>query len=665
MNVKQPDLERADRTPTPRRELRWALVILVVCIAGGLRWFDFSDFPPGMWYDEAYTLRGAQELLQGGSLRLYYPEKHGEPAMFWLTALALRLGAGHLAARWVASISGVLSVLLLFFAVRDIFRSYWLGLASALALSFNYAHLFYTSMAWEQALATLLFIPTIWCFWRGLRDGRVRDFVVAGVLLGGSQYTSVNARLLPLSLGLVLLGWLPVALRPDHGGWRAAWQRWRWGLLALGLAATLVYAPLGWTFMRNPEWFGRRMAASADSAAWLPNLWLTLGGWLWRGGAGLHALPGRPIYDPAMGALLLLGLGVALWRWRRPTHNLWLAWFIGLLPGSLLSHPTPVFYRVLPAVPATAVLSVLGAKQVWDWLRPHLSRTVVAGLLLAIGAISAGTTVYDYFVRWADPVRMLSVMDLGKWRAAEVIIDHSGDAPLYVTIPDGLEPVISYALHERDGSVRVFDGERCFRYPARVDQPVEYLVVQGYERRSLSRLQTLFPAGEARVDPVFGDLEPYFVTYTVPVDANVPVIGALSAPIDYGEIELWGAAPSADRLQPGETLVVTLTWRATAPVGRSYTSFVHLLDREDGDDPLRAQNDGIPCQDTWPTQRWLVGEFVVEERAVDLPPTLSPDNYLVGVGLYDSETLKRLVPEDAETRWDEFILGQISIIDGE
>lgn len=666
MDTREPDLTRIESTAVPPRILRWGLLILVLCIAGGLRWIDFADFPPGMWYDEAYTLRGAQELAQGGAFHLYYPEKHGEPAMFWLTALALRLGAGHLAARWVTSISGLLSVLLLFFAVRDVLRSYWLALGSALALSFNYVYLFYTRMAWEQALATLFFIPAIWFFWRGLRDGRVRDFVIAGLLAGGSQYTSVNARMLPLSLLLMLLGWLPVVADADRGGgWRAAWRRWWAGLLAMGLAAAVVYAPLGLTFLRNPEWFARRMAASADAATWLPNLWRALGGWLWRGGAGLHALPDRPIYDPAMGALLVLGLGIALWQWRRPSHNLWLAWFVSLLPGSLLSHPTPVFYRVLPAVPATVVLSALGAKQVWDWLTPRLSRAVVAGLLALIGVVSAGATVYDYFVRWADPVRMLSVMDLGKWRAAEVILDHSTDAPLYVTMPDGLEPAISYAIHEQDRSVRAFDGERCLRYPVRVDRPVEYLVVQGYERRSLPRLQTLFPAGEVYVDPVFRDFEPYFVTFTIPAGADVPVLGVLPTPVDYGQIELQGVERSADQLRVGQTLVLTLTWQATGPVDRSYTSFVHVLDGDDVADPLRAQDDGVPCGGTMPTSRWRVDELVVEQHAVALPETLPPGVYLVGMGLYDSATLERLVPGNVETRWDEVILGQLSVVEGE
>ena len=44
------------------------------------------------------------------------------------------------------------------------------------------------------------------------------------------------------------------------------------------------------------------------------NLGRTLAGWLWMGGAALHDLPGRPIYDPAMGFLLLVGTAIALWK---------------------------------------------------------------------------------------------------------------------------------------------------------------------------------------------------------------------------------------------------------------------------------------------------------------------------------------------------------------
>ena len=349
---------------TSRVPLIWPLLTLILILTACLRWVRFSELPPGLWYDEAYTLAQAQRLTQGGEFQIYYPQKHGEPAIIWLTALALGLGAGHLAPRWVSSVSGVFSVLLLFFAVRDIMRgevtegdetgserAAWLALGSAAALGINYDFLFHTRMSWQAALVTPFFLVTVWLFWRGMRDGRYQDFVTAGLMAGMAQYAGVAARLLPVAVALVLVGWLGKSRQRE--GWpREGWKLWRarWkGLLVTGGAALLVYTPLLAAFLAHPEWFGRRLRTAASASSLLSNLGRTLAGWLWLGEAAHHSLPGRPIYDPAMGALLLVGAAVTIRHIRRPSCNVWLAWFVGALPGGFLSEPTPMFYRIMTA----------------------------------------------------------------------------------------------------------------------------------------------------------------------------------------------------------------------------------------------------------------------------------------------------------------------------
>lgn len=648
------------------QHVTWLLLVLVLVLTVCLHWFRFTTFPPGLWYDEAYSLVKGQRLAQGGEFRLYYPEKHGEPAIVWLTALALRLGAGHLSPRWVTSVSSVIGVLLLFLAVRDIMRresehAEWLALGSAAALGVNYAYLFHTRTSWQGALVTTMFIAAVWFFWRGMRDGRGRDFAVAGLMIGGSQYTGVAARLLPLIILLIALGWL---------GQNRQWWRTRCtGLLIAGGAAVLIYAPLASTFFAHPEWFGRRLQTAAPSSALLPNVGRTLAGWLWMGGAGLHSLPGRPIYDPAMGFLLLTGAAVALWKIRQPAYNVWLAWFVGVLPGGFLSSPTPMFYRIMTAVPATATLCAVGAYHLWQFAATRFPRlrNLVLLLLLTIFAASAWATYHDYFVRWANWPRLPMVMDVWKWRAAQAILDSPASETLLVTMPDGLEPALSYALHARTNSpVRAFDGAHCLVYPARAGAPVHYLVILGYEHRSLERLPALFPSGHQTIDPLFGADDPYFVNFFVPPGAEISVPGELPAPITYQEIALRGAHVAETTIQVGQTLTVALTWESLQPTSKSYTAFVHLLDGnpETANAPLKAQHDGPPCDGTEPTWRWQPGEYILDEHVLAIPPDLPAGEYLLGVGLYDSDTLERLPPtgENLHTRWDEAIIGSITVV---
>ncbi len=649
----------------------WAPLVLVLGLTIGLRWFRFTTFPPSLWYDEAYTLAQGQRLAQDGEFHIYYPEKHGEPAIIWLTALALKLGAGHLAPRWVSSTGGVISVLLLFLAVRDVMRHQsehadWIAVGSAAVLGTNYEFLFHTRMSWQAALVTPFFTVATWFFWRGMRDGRSRNFIVAGMMTGAAQYTGVAARTLPLALLLVLLGWA----RKDPHRWRARWK----GILVAGGAALLVYAPLINAFLTHPHWFNRRLQTAAPPSDLLSNLGRTLAGWLCMGEVALHSLPGRPIYDPAMVAPLLIGAVVAGMRIRRPSYNVWLAWFLGVLPGGFLSQPTPMFYRVTPAVPATAALCAIGGWRTWRFVTgipgvspSHLRRAALA-LLLVIFGTSVWATYRDYFVRWANWPRLPMVMDVWKWRAAEVILDSPADENLLVTIPTDHEPALSYAMRARTASpVRAFDGAHCLVYPTHTTRPLHYLSILGYEHRSLPRLHALFPSGHQTTDPLFEDEAPYFVNFFVPRGAKVPVVGKLPAPIRYQNlILLHGVQGPQKTLSPGQSFTVTLTWEIIKPTTNNYVVFVHLLDGRPAasDAPLKAQHDGVPCDATEPTWHWQTGEYILDEHSLTVPADTSPGEYLLGVGLYDADTLERLPPtgEDLNVRWNEAILGSIMVV---
>ena len=118
----------------------WVLLALVLVLTACLRWVRFGSFPPGLWYNEAYTLTQAQKLVQGGQFRIYNPEKHGAPAIF---------------------------ILLLFLAVRDVMRQEsdhadWLALGSAAALGINDDYLFHSRISWQGALVSTTFIFVGW-----------------------------------------------------------------------------------------------------------------------------------------------------------------------------------------------------------------------------------------------------------------------------------------------------------------------------------------------------------------------------------------------------------------------------------------------------------------------------------------------------------------------
>jgi hypothetical protein len=87
----------------------------------------------------------------------------------------------------------------------------------------------------------------------------------------------------------------------------------------------------------------------------------------------------------------------------------------------------------------------------------------------------------------------------------------------------------------------------------------------------------------------------------------------------------------AEAVQPGQSLTVTLVWRAEGTAAESYRVFLHLLD------PQRrvvSQSDGVPAGWTRPTTGWLAGEYVTDERVLVIPGDVVAGEYVLQAGLY-------------------------------
>lgn len=93
------------------------------------------------------------------------------------------------------------------------------------------------------------------------------------------------------------------------------------------------------------------------------------------------------------------------------------------------------------------------------------------------------------------------------------------------------------------------------------------------------------------------------------------------------------------RVEPGETVAVTLYWRADRELDRDYKVFVHLYDGRGG---ILAQRDRHPGLGARPTTTWEKGEVLADRYHVDLPSATSPGIYPLGIGLYDPASGDRL-----------------------
>jgi 4-amino-4-deoxy-L-arabinose transferase-like glycosyltransferase len=98
-------------------------------------------------------------------------------------------------------------------------------------------------------------------------------------------------------------------------------------------------------------------------------------------------------------------------------------------------------------------------------------------------------------------------------------------------------------------------------------------------------------------------------------------------------------------VSPGGHVALTLYWRCQAPVDKSYTAFVHLLD-DNGQ--VQGQHDTPPMDGDAPTSGWVVGQVVVDEYAIPVAESAQPGHLTIEVGMYDHKGIIRLPIVDAE-----------------
>jgi uncharacterized membrane protein len=121
-----------------------------------------------------------------------------------------------------------------------------------------------------------------------------------------------------------------------------------------------------------------------------------------------------------------------------------------------------------------------------------------------------------------------------------------------------------------------------------------------------------------------------------------PLLADVTHPIEAklgGVIELIGYSLDRPQAAPGDTVTLTLSWQALAPVPADYTIFIHLRDAANR---TVAQQDFQPFDGARPTGQWPVGQKMIETRQLTLPADLPAGTYEFRVGMYDPRSMERL-----------------------
>src|SRR5437870_482292 len=130
-------------------------------------------------------------------------------------------------------------------------------------------------------------------------------------------------------------------------------------------------------------------------------------------------------------------------------------------------------------------------------------------------------------------------------------------------------------------------------------------------------------------------------------------IQRVDATLDNG-IVLEGYRLGSRSLKPGETLALTLLWRADGPTTDRWKVFTHLLD---GASLVVAQRDAEPADNLRPTTSWKPGERIEDNYGITVPPNLPAGSYTLEIGMYAGERRSAF-----NGQGDHLVLGTIEVL---
>ncbi|MBN1815309.1 MAG: glycosyltransferase family 39 protein [Anaerolineae bacterium] len=683
----------------------WALLVLILILAAGLRLWRLDSIPPGFTHDEAGHGHDAVAILNGAR-PIYQTVGYGrEPLYDYLVAgLMVVFDPTGNVLRFSSVAFGLLTLLATFLWVREAFDGST-ALATVALQAVSFWSLAVSRQVLRSGLLPVVFTFAVYFYWRAICRGRgdarqddsfgargwlcalrrpymPRPYALACALfIGATLYTYMPARVVwvVFPVFLVYLALLhPLAFR----------RAWLPTLLAL-LIGLLLAVPLFAYLRAHPE-AEQRLAMldeplqalrTGNVSVMLGRVWSCVTGFFIPGAGDrflAYNIPGRPIFDPVTGALFLVGVGLCLARCRRPARAFALMWFLVGISPSLITGATAGFTRSIAALPVAYLFPALAIVEGMRWAARRRRRsaawTILAGFV-ALVIVTAVISAHDYFVAWgkSPDVRAAYMHPLVE------IAGYLDAAPEGASV--GISAYLPYAPHDPyvldmishrdDLSLRWFDARQAIVLPSEASAVL------------------IAPAGVA-LDPTFADLpglrvrervalreddlDPYFDVYDWEPQAMAAALqerarGGVAdppMPVDFGgAVQLIGYDLRTQRVAPGGTIELVTLWRVIDPAPlrprnlsnaeEDWVVFTHALD---GAGNVVGQEDRLDA----PAWDWQASDVVAQIHRFALQPDLSSGSVVLEIGMYRrSDELRLSVLVDGNAVGKRVLLQHIEV----
>ncbi len=323
---------------------RWLAIACAVILVIFFRYYRLQTVPPEMNSDHAEKILDVLSVLNGHS-GVFFPSNGGREALqFYLVAALhkyLHIPLGYDILKLVTITVGFLALPFIYLIGKEIANrragwlafilagiAYWPNVVSRVGMRLPFYMLFTASI--------------LYFLLRGIRSGRRRDYILAGIALGISFYGYSADRILPF---LVLAAVGIYLLSPQSSGQRLKTVV---STFALAFMAFIIFLPLLRFMLEEPQGFFFRTLTRMGSLEkplegpvgmiFLSNLWNALKMFSWSGGVVWPiSIPDYPALGMVSGGLFYLGAALVLLRF---VHNRnWLDIFL-LLSIPILMLPS-------------------------------------------------------------------------------------------------------------------------------------------------------------------------------------------------------------------------------------------------------------------------------------------------------------------------------------
>jgi hypothetical protein len=399
-----------------------------------------------------------------------------------------------------------------------------------------------------------------------------------------------------------------------------------------------------------------------------------------------HNLPGRPVLGPVLAVLMVIGIGVAIRRWRRPSYGLALLWLVvGLIPTAFQPH-RPDFEYMAVVMPVVFAFPAIALREMFELSRARLNpSTVKSGFTLIATTLIAATAFFtfrDYFLVWPTQgdVRLNYQADLG---VLAHYLDTSGDpTPISICstpVDQAADPftqtneeLLGYLMHRHNLPIRYFDCNQSLIIANGGDsQRIIFPRGHYYDHLPGPLLGWMQFAQDEHVPGIrpdvvmrfeasqaIADQAGAFITTALtawPPEANAT--GLANLPVSFGyNIAFLGYQIRDEDLQPGDWVELTTYWRVDGPPPPELTQFAHMLGNPV---VIVAQNDALGVK----INTLKVRDIFLQHSLLQSPGGLAAGPYTISVGLYIPSTGDRLPAfQDGQEISNRLFLQSVNII---